>query len=105
MTLVCTTPCFKFSTNEEDWPEYAFVALLMRHGKPPKGFKWYGKKERLHVTDAEAKEYAEKLVADIRGAIDQSRFLSHYSDRYVQIYALNMKNKYMRWWREYSRDR
>lgn len=104
MTLICTIPSFKFTRLEEEWPEYAWPALLMRHGPPPEGIKWYGKGERMHVTDAEARKYVDKVVADIRCSIDESGFMSHYSDRYVEMMSLNMKNKYMRWWREFSRD-
>ena len=57
------------------------------------------------MTDTKAREYVDSVVDDCRTAIEQSGFMSHYSERFRKMTALNMKNKYLRWWHEFSRGK
>lgn len=99
------TPSFKFTRKEEEWPEYAWPALLMRHGRPPSGVKFYGTHERLHAIDKEAMKYVDDIVDDCRASIEHSGFMSHYTERYRIMLSKKMKNLFLRWWHDFSRDK
>jgi hypothetical protein len=65
--------------------------------------KFYGAHERLHVVDTRAKIYVGNIAGDCKQAIDDSGFMSHYTDRYRQMLSLKMKNDFLRWWHEYRK--
>lgn len=103
MTLVCETPSFKYTDREDRWEGDIFCPLLMRHGPPPRGAKWYGEARRLHLTDAEAKQWSNKIVADCETAVNSSSLLTHYKQGFRNMLARKIKNDFIRWCRDNQR--
>ena len=97
------TPSFQFTRNDKEWEDTAFPALLMRHGAPPAGVKWYGKQERMTLTTGEARSYVNGVINDIHAAILKHGVMCVYSSNYQKMMSRAMKNKFMRWCYEYRK--
>lgn len=96
-------PSFKYVSDKERWPGEIFCPLLMRHGPPPPGVKWYGKAKRLHLTNLEAKEWEANIRADCTKAVGDATVISHYKPEWRRKHALNIKNLFIRWCRDERR--
>ena len=100
VTLVCKVPSFKYTRVKEDWPAAIFTPLLMRHGTPPEGIKFYGQQQRLHVRGADARKWMDKIAADCKKAVEDASCLSHYKPYWRENHALHIKNEFIEWIKE-----
>ncbi len=100
MTIVAEVASFKYTSKEENWEGDIFCPLLMRHGPPPKGVKWYGSENRPRFTDVEAKKWVGYIVADCERALNDSNLLSHYKQNYRNMLARKIKNLFVNWCKE-----
>lgn len=97
------TPSFKYVSDKDRWEGEIFCPLLMRHGPPPKGVKWYGKKQRVHFTDPDSFGWNDKIAEDCIAAVESTTILSHYKPLWRERHALNIKNRFIRWCRDGQR--
>lgn len=93
-------PSFKWSSHEDDWDGMIFAPLLMRHGPPPKGVKWYGNDNRPRFTSMEARKWQQAVSDDCRAAVEAATPLTHYKPMWRERHALNIKNRFIRWCRD-----
>lgn len=100
MSLRCEVSSFKYTDRRENWETEIFLPLLMRHGGPPKGVKYYGKQKRLHLTSPEAKSWSHHIAADCNKAVQDSVIVSHYKPHWKSTRALHLKNLFIRWCRD-----
>lgn len=89
----------------EPFEEVPCCSLLLRHGPPPSGVKWYGteaseERKRMHIMTKEARDYVDNIIVDCRMALEESGLMSHFSERYRAMYARKMKNDFLRWCHE-----
>ncbi len=98
-----TYASFVWTRRKEEWQGTIFTPLLLRHGPPPPGVKWYGKQnpeQRVHLTDHEARQYVKEVVDDIYLAICNANSMSHYHEMYLLKLAKHVKNHFLKWCRE-----
>ena len=97
------TPSTKWTRDCAERKAVVFPSLLMRHGAPPAGVKFYGEAERMRLTSAEARSYVNKIIDDIFASMVQAGYLDHTTVNYRKMMARSVKNKYLRWWYEYRK--
>ena len=97
-------PSFRYTQYEDNWTGLIFCPLLMRHGSPPKGVKWYGEMKRLHLTTSEAKQWSNEIVRDCEEALEESDLLSHYKPNFRKMLARKIKNDFIRWCRDERKE-
>jgi hypothetical protein len=89
-------PSFKYSHDPEKWGDF-WPILLMVHGPPPPGIKYYGKDSYPRYTTKEAREWMRDIVDDCRMAIEESGYMSHWQERSRDVRSRMMKNKFLEW--------
>jgi hypothetical protein len=98
-------PIFRYTSDKKRWEAEIWPMILMVLGPPPKGIKFYGKSETMHIRSKEAQRYVNKLVAIFKKAVlAEDSSVSHYTTNWKITRAAHMKNLYLRWWYEFSRD-
>jgi hypothetical protein len=73
-------PIFRYTSDKKRWEREIWPLMIMVLGPPPKGVKFYA----LFAPDSS---------------------VSHYAANWKTKRAQHMKNMYLRWWYEFSRDR
>lgn len=99
-------PVFRYTSDKKRWEREIWPLMIMVLGPPPKGVKFYGANERMHIRSKEAQIYVNRLISIFKKALfapDSS--VSHYAANWKTKRAQHMKNMYLRWWHEFSRDR
>ncbi len=99
MALAQVIPSFKYTRKRSEWPGAIFTPLLMRHGRPPSGVKWYGEQHRLYIRSKEAQDWEQAIIRDCEAALD-CPLMSHYADTFRERQARHVKNKFIEWCRE-----
>ena len=94
---IVTPKTFHYTSKKDEWPGAIFAPLLMRHGPPPRGVKFYGKGDTMHIRTPEAQRYITRLIQDIQRCIWDDSSVSHFAENWKMTHARHIKNRYLRW--------
>jgi hypothetical protein len=97
-----SVPSFRFTSDESRWEDEIFPCLLMRHGPPPRGVKFYGTQGRIYFSDRASRLWVGDIIADCQLAIQGTGFMSHCTDISRERKARQIKNRFIEWLRDES---